>query len=350
MIVNVVCARRGEPWLFDDLLEHFAARAAPRCPACLGADIEHTLKGHLVGRGAPNSASCPCGWRGGLETDCVAVRTSHEPMSQADSWIFIRANEAATSPDLSRSVVQIHDVWGLDDDENPYAPGAEREAVRHCGGLVLTQPIHREILFNCGVDLAGKALLEQPIGALRCFTPRTEADRSDVFTVGWAGRPSRWRGIDWKRLDDVVEALIALGPPLRVMLIGEGLESHSARLWDAGIETDFYIAGALARLEGADCHRRRAELFREMDAFVSFSRAPADAVGVFEALASGVPVVKSPGGWCDSLGCWIAEDVSQMVSALRSLRLDRAGWQGSAPWRTEDWIAENLRLAVGLPR
>lgn len=71
-IVNVAAIDKG--WFFEDLKTHFAKLPKPGV--------------HIV--------------------------TSERPLRHADAWIMIRTHEAASAPDLGRTVVQIHDMFEHD--------------------------------------------------------------------------------------------------------------------------------------------------------------------------------------------------------------------------------------------
>lgn len=97
--------------------------------------------------------------------------------------------------------------------------------MRHCGAIALTHPDQRRILAESGIRLAGKRVLDRPIGALEAFDLRQELPKR--FTVGWVGRPVRHFGQELKRVDRVIEALRALD--------GE-LESWAAANLDLALE------------------------------------------------------------------------------------------------------------------
>lgn len=301
--INIVCRRTEPPWLFDDLRNRLAGAWLP----------EHQL-----------SSSC-------------------EPDPEADAYIFIRASETqGCSPEiLARSVVQIHDVA---DDLYDKETG-ERRGVHLAGALSLTQPVHQIVLGGAGVDLSSRPVLVMPIGAGDDWRPRSGPP--PVFSLGWVGRPARWRGIDWKRLGEVVRAFenVARLTPFRAVLAGQ-CEDLAHELGGRGIPV-LYSAGA-----------PWDSVYHEMDALVSFSRAFADAVPVFEALRCGVPVIRSPGGWADFPEYCPRQD---LVYTVRSeWEIAAAAWKvgrtrEAGPWNTrswngtiESWIEANLALAAGL--
>src|SRR5215471_2961272 len=139
-----VCVRGSDDWLFEDLRRGFQST-------------------HVKG---------------------VEVMPSEIPVQNADSWIFIRTAEAVNSPDFSRTVVCIHDLY---DHDGMYGPGGIRRQALQAQGVVLCHPHQRQILQDAGIDLSKSLVLERPLGALRQFTVR----RSYVggqFRIGWIGR------------------------------------------------------------------------------------------------------------------------------------------------------------------
>jgi hypothetical protein len=124
--------------------------------------------------------------------DAGAV-TSHEPISGFDSYLCVRSSEAALSPRLDRTVVQIHC-------QEPRWIGSAT-ALDKCAGFIFTHPAQAGILEGMGVKLDGKQTMCRPIGAKRAFTVRQSMPSR--FTVGWVGRNSG----AFKRINLYVEAL-----------------------------------------------------------------------------------------------------------------------------------------------
>ncbi|HSR68820.1 MAG TPA: glycosyltransferase [Acidobacteriota bacterium] len=307
LTVNVVARNHG--WVFEDLKEHFLAAASAG----------------------------------------IRVLLSERPRSDADRWIFIRTQEAVSSPDPSRTLVQIHDNF----DNGLYRRGGRRHCVASCRGLCLIHPQQRGILERNGVDLSQKKILERPIGALKAFQLRESL--YPRFTVGWVGRPVRHFGREVKRIDAVVDALLAVGGELRVILLGERLEAQHQRLAQAGIECHYL-------------HRSRHPLqeyprhYAEFDCLAIFSSTEAGPLCLFEALACGVPVVSSPVGWAPQLiregrNGLIAESIDDLARAICDIRGQREDWfqrrldirQSLGGHTLESWITANLHLAASLP-
>lgn len=326
MKINVPCKPRG--WLFGDLQRHFV-----RC----GVKSKHE----------------------------VTASDTADP--SADAWIYLRSAEAADCPDLSRAVVTIHDL--LTDPPFDYGPTSPRGiSVRGAGALSFTHEAQWRQLDELGlfVDSLGGHLgagqfICRPIGALEAFTPRTAADRQDVFTVGWSGRPVQYQGRELKRIAMFVEAVELLGPPVQVLMLGEGLSGACADLLSAGALVDWRDpSGQVGAAMDLPWEFGAPALYRQMDAFVSTSESPAVPLGCYEALASGVPVVSTPREWVGDSGLWVfrgetAEEIAEDLDAIRDRPAKAGRWIDQAakiaksmPRTLECWCRENTELAAGL--
>ncbi len=307
MRINVYAEDRG--WLFEDLKAHFAR----------------------------------------LDRPARRVEVSKRPLAGADAWVALRTEEAGLSPDLPRTLACLHDVF----DDGLYAPGGRRAAVRRAGGLALCHPEQRHILAAAGVDLAGREVLERPLGALSRFRPRQR--RPPVFTVGWVGRNHPRKRLPWF-LAAVRALAVVPGGDLRVVLLGQDLETAAGEL----------IA------DGIDCslHRRESHpiaayprLYRGLDGLVITSASEAGPLPLFEALASGVPVVSTPVGWAPRLArecpyVLIAHSPEEIAARLGDLwrvrgeMLERRHDIAArvAAWTLEGWLSAVLRAAGTLAR
>ncbi len=306
LLVNVAALNRG--WFFEDVKRHFLAAHRPG----------------------------------------VQVVVSDRPRNDADRWIVLRTQEAGDTPDPTRTVVQIHDMF----DNGLYGHGQRRACVARCRGVSLTHPEQRQILAKSGIDLSDKIVLERPIGALEAFTPRDSL--APRFTVAWVGRPVRHFNRELKRVDCVVEALLALGGELRVVLLGERLEAQRQKLRRAGVDCEYH-------------HRSRNPIekypgrYKDFDCVLVYSLSEAGPLCLFEALASGVPVISSAVGWApqlieDGRNGQIVHSVEQMVEAMKQMRRERRRWferraeirRSLQGYTLESWVVENLDMATGL--
>jgi glycosyltransferase involved in cell wall biosynthesis len=309
MISVNVCAE-GDDWLFGDIKRRFAATPAP-----------------------------------GLR-----VTVSDWPERSADAWVFIRTSEAVSSPDLSRSVVCLHDLYEHD---RMYLPGGDRAAVRQAGALVLCHPEQRRILRDAGITLEGVPVIERPLGALKIFRPRTNLQK--VFHVGWVGR-NHWRKRpEW--LPEVAVELLAAGLHLRMMLVGKELDRLAGAISALGVECELYDR-AEHPIE------TYPSLYARMDCLLITSLTEAGPLPLFEALATGVPVVTTPVGWAPHFGTRAPDFVrlgrspAELAANVATVHLRRREMferqseiaaLAAAP-RLDSWCGEVLALAAGISR
>lgn len=312
LIINVYARRMRLPWLFDDLKLHFLAAS----------------------------------------TEERTVLASDEPV-EADAWICMRTRELGDSPNLARTVVQVHDLYGDD-----YEQGKPRHLIRNAGAICFTHPEQPGLLARAGVKVKGTPYLVRPIGALRAFTCRKQLP--EKFTVGIVGRPTLYRGLDVKRYDAVCDALIANSrEPLRVVMVGYNLEPYAQRLRSHGIEVLLYERSHTPI-------SAYPEIYHQMDCLVTYSEKEAGPMCLFEALASGVFVISSPTGWAEEMLDFtgsgaVVNSLSELDHALRFFRDRRVPhfenresiveeFLQDFPYRLEDWVTDNLDLAESLAR
>lgn len=276
------------------------------------------------------------------------IRVSDRPRRDADGWIFLRTKEAVTSPRPERSLVQVHDMF----DENLYRPRGDRHCVSRCGGIVLTHPEQRNILLTSGIVLENKLVLERPIGALTNFSLRER--RSDPFTIAWVGRPAMHFKQDIKRVDWYVNALRLLDGEFRSVLLGERLESQYKALMDAGKDCLYYTK----KKYPINCYPR---LYKDFDCLVITSISEAGPISLFEALATGVPVVSTPVGWSslminNGVNGYLVESVEGIAEAIRDIRNNAQTWfdrrqqirASLGNYTLESWVDDNIKYALAL--
>lgn len=307
MISVNVCAE-GDDWLFGDIKRRFAATRAP-----------------------------------GLR-----VTVSDWPERSADAWVFIRTGEAARSPDLSRTVVCLHDLYEHD---GHYFPGGERAAVRSAGALALCHPEQRRILRDAGITLEGVPLLERPLGALEVFQPRTVLQ--EVFHFGWVGRAHWRKRPEW--LPEIAAHLVAERFPFRVILVGKDLDGLAANVSALGIECALY---------GRAKHpiETYPQLYGKMDCLLITSITEAGPQTLFEALATGVPIAATPVGWAPQFAAAapevvrLGENPAQLAAHVADFHARRSEMFArrheiaalAATPRLDSWYGEVLSLAAGI--
>jgi glycosyltransferase involved in cell wall biosynthesis len=307
MVKVNVCAK-GNEWLFGDMKKRFAAE-------------------RVAG---------------------LSVTVSDWPTPGADAWIFIRTAEAGRSPDLSRSVVCLHDNF---EDGGLYLPGGARAAVRHAGAVALCHPEQRRILRNAGITLEGVPVLERPLGALEIFRPR--ANLQEEFHLGWVGRDHWRKRPEW--VPEIASHLVGAGLPVRVMLVGKDLDALAKTVSARGSECVLYD---------------RAEhpietyppLYTKMDCLLITSLSEAGPLTLFEALATGVPVAATPVGWAPLFAASAPEVVrrgespAQLAAHIADFHARRREMFErrheiaalAATPRLDSWFREVLALAAGI--
>jgi glycosyltransferase involved in cell wall biosynthesis len=314
---------------------------AARRPAERMINVVAENRGWLFEAWKQRLAAAPCpGFR---------VLASARPLRHADAWIFVRAREAAATPDFSRTVVQLHDLY----DGGLYARGGQRGCVPRCAGLSLTHPAQRELLAASGVDLGQRRWLLQPVGWAGDPGPRAVGEAP---TVAWIGRPARPGGEDVTRLDWFVEAARSLGGDVRVVLVGERLEAAAAELRRAGVAC---TAAGLRHLPPD----RAAGWIGRFDCVAITGAADTGPWPLFDALHAGVPVVAAPVGWAGRLladgRCGIlADDPASFARAVGEVLAERAAWaergalmrERVAEYSLSAWMEANLSLAAELAR
>jgi hypothetical protein len=280
----------------------------------------------------------------------IKIIASEKPRNSADTWLYLRASEVASSPDKSRTAVQIHDLF----DDGLYAANGSRRAVGECGGICFTHDAQQCILEASGIDLAGKSLMTLPLGADRQFTLRQIPPRR--FTVAWVGRPVQYQGRDFKRLEWFADALeqTAARSQFSAMLIGERLQSACKRLSNAGIDSRFYSR------ERYD-YRKYANFYQAIDCLVITSEFAAGPNCLYEALASGIPVISTPCGWSERLirdghNGFIVDSPAAIANALDRIYARRNSWferrseirRSIQGYSLDSWLRRNTQLAAGL--
>jgi len=275
----------------------------------------------------------------------IELAVSDRPLVQADAWVALRTKEAIAAPDISRTVVCVHDLLCIDD---MYQRSGSRRGVYEAGGLVLCHPEQRRILGEAGIPLEGLQILERPLGALTLFAPRQR--NTDLFTVGWVGRDHPRKRLAW-----FVEAIQQLDRGPEVVLIGSGLGEAASSLRASSVNCRLYD---------------RAEhpisiyplLYQGLDCLVITSSTEAGPITLFEALATGLPVVSTPVGWApyfsDKAPLYVRLTGSprELASHLKDLREEREVMfeqrfeiaELVSEWTLESWIRDVVNLAGSL--
>lgn len=327
-MINVVASDRG--WLFEDIKRHFE-----RVSREGASEVAQMMAARPLGTADDVWRNCSK-----HTPDLVAFATeTAEPT--ADAWIFLRTAEAAESPDLSRTVVQVHDLFG-----------AWKQFVETAGAISYTQQQQIDLNYRPTHWIC------RPIGALECFTPPAESAPDRPFTVGWCGRPFVKDGRDLKRLDlffDVVKAA-DLGSNGAVHLVGAGFPRLSIFTPDdLGVQT---VAVFERDSMPGPWEEHGPAFYHSIDCLVATSESPAVPLPVFEALACGVPVVSTPRSWPGLVDFRDGESAEELAEAIRFVRdfpdlvktKARAQQEKLEPYTMESWIKANLELAACLAK
>lgn len=305
--INMAAINKG--WLFEDIKQHFSK----------------------------------------IKRENVKIVCSEHPRRGADAWIFLRTGEAAKTPDPASTIVHIHDLY----DDGMYKLKGKRRIVAKCAGVVLTHPDQRTILEDNGIALEAKYILCRPLGPLKEFTPRKALPK--CFSIGWVGRPVVHNGEDIKRVYWFVDAVKSLELPpgkFRVIFMGERLESYHQALINANIQSVYYPRSRWSI-------SRYPQYYHELDCVVNTSTRESGPMSLFEAFASGVPVISTPMGWAkewihDGENGYLVKDVSGICKALHLLYKNRKDWfdkrfriyETLQGYTMDSWMEQNLDLAV----
>lgn len=277
--------------------------------------------------------------------DGLKVSVSDRPLDQADVWVALRTKEAVAAPDIHRTVVCVHDLLCGD---GMYQRDGSRRGVFKAGGLVLCHPEQRRILIEARVPLEHKQILERPIGALKLFTPRQH--RPDLFTVGWVGRDHSRKRWEW-----FVEAIQQSDHRPEVVLIGSGLGEAALSLRESGVNCRLYD-----RSEHSISNYPR--LYQGLDCLVITSSTEAGPITLFEALATGLPVVSTPVGWAPYFSerapryVRLACNPREIAASLEDLRNETEEMFARRfeiaelvkEWTLESWLLAVVNLAGAL--
>lgn len=276
------------------------------------------------------------------------VAATQKPLPQAEAWIFLRAREAARSPDPMRSVVQLHDMSGAE----AYRRGGARADVARCGGLVLAHPDQQAILAASGIDLSKRQWIVRPVGWSEAAPAPPNQDAVPV--LAWVGRPANQQGCDASGLADFIAAVQRAKSPMRIALVGERLDATAASLRRAGI--DCAVMG-LPQCPLSRC----GEWIGRFDGVVVTSASDCGPWPLFDAVRAGVPVVATRVGWAEQLlgdgRCGhLVDDIDTMAAAIDAVLGQRSHWRErrlALPPQCPEfgmaaWVEANLRLAVAL--
>jgi glycosyltransferase involved in cell wall biosynthesis len=298
VLINPYCSQLGERWLFDDIRDHFNAHPS------------------------------------GL------VRATEDPLLAADRYICIRATELSESPDIARTIVQLHcnepRLWG------------STEMLRRAAGFVFTHPSQPRLLLELGVPLDKPSLL-RPVGALDCFTLRENVSR--LCSFGWVGRDT-----GAKRIELFVDAVKMQPAMMRVVMAGANLVDRVRQIRNSVADWELYPRSVTP----IDYY---PAIYRTLDAVVITSANEAGPMCLYESLACGVPVIATRCGWTEHFivdgvnGFLIDEGVDkvrEIAHRMAAIAQHRGKWfarrhyirASLGGWSMDEWIRDNVKLAT----
>ncbi|WP_145973665.1 hypothetical protein [Phytobacter massiliensis] len=249
-----------------------------------------------------------------LQFQQLGCKISTSPERKNDAWICIRSSEMKFSPDITKTVVQVHNM-------EPH----DIHLFNACLGVVFTHPMQEWLWRRSGFN--GQSVII-PIGARKIIQPfQTIPERP---TVGFFCGENRLR---WKGSDVFKKVVLAAKKEIDfdVIMIGRGLE-HIAEL---GIYEQ--------RAAGPEDYER-------IDVLFTASISPGVPLSVYEACACGKAVVTTPrwfppGRWSTvKTGQSHRQLANYMIAALRKREryLTDATKLASSPYILEEWIEKNV--------
>jgi len=326
-LINVVAGNRG--WLFEDLKQHL--------------------------EDAADTAGC----------DVAATDTA---IPNADAYLYMRPEDARQTPDFAVTTVQVHDFY-LGNRAGRLSDCAD------CAGWQIVHPGQLRMIRDA-VKAWPPRVMCRPLGAPTRFTTRVNYDH-DAFRVAWVGRASHM-----KRVPLFVEAVTAAAasiPNLEVIMLGANVEQFAPAFEHAGVKCEC-IRKATYRPSDEDAEQSEREvigvmcecdprggvyytaypaLYRAFDVVVITSDTETQPFPLFEAMASGVPVISTLVGWAPRLivsgvNGYLVMGHDGIVKALRTVWSDRELFFNARhliadtvrPYTLEGWCEDSLRLAT----
>lgn len=294
--VNVCVGDRG--WLFNDLAKHLEKHG----PA----------------------AGCN-----------VSVTTT--PLTDADAYLYMRADEASQCPHPERAVCQVHDQWG--DWHGRFAGAA------NLGAWSFTHP-EQEPMVRKFAGLDGKRTMLCPLGAPAAWVPRKRRD-PNTFTVAWVGRAVAFKRLEW--FTQAIRHVAQDIPALRVVFLGQNCEPYAAMITQtSGARVEIRTKDSIG-FAGYEAQ------YQSFDAVVICSETEAHPLPLFEAMACGVPVISTRVGYAPWLAPYLYDTAEKLPGVImeawhnRDRDWERREWFAiqARQWGTlESWCVQNLKFAM----
>lgn len=169
--------------------------------------------------------------------------------------------------------------------------------------------------------------------------------------MGWVGKDHPRKRLHWFE-----EAVAGLGgDDVAAVLLGAGLGDAALRLRRSGVRCSHFPREGHAIAD-------YPAVYRLLDCLVVTSETESGPLVLFEALASGVPVVSTPVGWAPYLAAAapghvrLADSPSAITAELGRARAERAALFEQrhaiaglvAEWTLEGWVSRSIQLAASL--
>ena len=248
--------------------------------------------------------------------------SSDTPIAGADRWICIRTSEALTSPDISRTLVQVHDMADYD-------VGFFDKA----GLVCFTHELQRYIWLRKGFKGRSRVL---PIGARRAVELASIMPVEPTVGYFTGEFSAQFQG---KRSHMVVEAIRIARESLKfeVLMIGR----HLGFMAECGTWLD----------RAAD-----QSDYKQIDLLITCTPSPGVPLSVYESCSVGIPVVTTPRWFPEPTwpNTWVADDavglanhIVTLLSNRKQLFQDRQD-NSYAPILFENWVAFQIETAGSL--
>lgn len=248
-----------------------------------------------------------------VDAGCVG---SEYPVSAKDSWICIRSSELRKSPDLKRTLVQVHNMEPHDID-----------LFNASAGVVFNHPMQRWLWQREGFS---NTHVVKPIGARSSV--RVSNTLPERPTIGFFCGENRllWKGSDVFQ-ESVLEARKEVD--FDCLMIGRGLQH---------LESLGPIEDRAATMTD----------YRRVDAIFCASISPGVPLSVYEAMSAGLCVITTPRWFIDPPPASVlfgsnvkelSEKISFVVKHRKNILKQRQDYV-FRDYLFEDWIKENIRL------
>lgn len=244
----------------------------------------------------------------------LGINVTSTPNLAADRWICLRPSEAIYSPDIFKTVIQVHDCYDHD--------------VNFCSNakcVIFTHPIQCYLWQKRGFTGNFKII---PIGARREITPFNSVPKNP--TLGFFTRETK---LLEKKTPFFKEIVMKAKEQydFDVLLIGHSLKNIA----DIGIY-----------------EKRPAEIsdYNRIDALFTSSISPAIPLSIYETLAAGKPIISTPRWFTFSSNLIFQNDSKQslidsIIYVLKNrehFHLNRENNKIS-PYILENWLEENIK-------